>query len=292
MLVMLAAMGALTFALIAAVVMLIAAIVVTAVFAARTKKRRERGKKLGGLVAIPIVLYALSIPVLVFFAAAVFVPAFHAGVTTDYDDCSQAIVSHEPSELDRALEAPDLELSDDGVHSYRNLLRVAIEYGDEECARVLLEDAQEKGRPIDLDEPLAKYDSDGGPVSTEYAIVMATSTSYSSMNMVETLIEFGADVNVADEAGRTPLHHACEGACVNGVTDTGTFAIKDTNAAVDALLAAGADIEARDEGGRTPWDEYRGMVRDNVDDGKITYEEALEILEERAPTLEPDGQQG
>lgn len=44
------------------------ATVVSVVFAVRTPKRRERGKKLGPLLAVPLVLYAVSIPVLIYFA--------------------------------------------------------------------------------------------------------------------------------------------------------------------------------------------------------------------------------
>lgn len=53
-------------ALIAAVC-LIAAIGFTVYFAATASRRQEQGKTLGGWIAIPIVLYAVSIPYLLFF---------------------------------------------------------------------------------------------------------------------------------------------------------------------------------------------------------------------------------
>ncbi|MDY2777034.1 MAG: hypothetical protein SOU51_01460 [Collinsella sp.] len=44
------------------------ATVISVVFAVRAPRRRESGKKLGALLAIPIVLYAISVPVLIYFA--------------------------------------------------------------------------------------------------------------------------------------------------------------------------------------------------------------------------------
>lgn len=46
----------------------IAATVLSIVFACRTGTRRAQGKKLGGLLALPISLYVVSIPILVWFA--------------------------------------------------------------------------------------------------------------------------------------------------------------------------------------------------------------------------------
>lgn len=50
-----------------ALVALIAAIVVTVIFARRSEQRKAEGKTLGWKIAIPIVLYALSVPYLIFF---------------------------------------------------------------------------------------------------------------------------------------------------------------------------------------------------------------------------------
>ena len=57
----------------------VAATVVSIVFFLRRKRRAAEGKKLGWLVAIPIALYAVSIPVLIFLAV-VFLPG---GFTSD-----------------------------------------------------------------------------------------------------------------------------------------------------------------------------------------------------------------
>lgn len=61
-----------------AVGLFIIATVVSIVFAVRTPRRRERGKKLGALIAIPLVLYAVSIPLLVYFAVK-WIPLVMAG---------------------------------------------------------------------------------------------------------------------------------------------------------------------------------------------------------------------
>lgn len=61
-----------------AVGLFIIATVVSIFFAVRTPRRRERGKKLGALIAIPLVLYAVSIPLLVYFAVK-WIPLVMAG---------------------------------------------------------------------------------------------------------------------------------------------------------------------------------------------------------------------
>lgn len=69
---MLSVMGALTFVILGAVfvalLMFVAAVVVSIVFACGTKQRHEQGRKLHkGLLAIPIVLFVISVPILVWF---------------------------------------------------------------------------------------------------------------------------------------------------------------------------------------------------------------------------------
>jgi ankyrin repeat protein len=58
--------------------------------------------------------------------------------------------------------------------------------------------------------------------------------------MVEVLLIHGAEVNVQDNGGDTPLHDAAR----RGQKDI-----------VELLLAKGADTNARDNSGRTPADE-------------------------------------
>jgi len=57
--------------------------------------------------------------------------------------------------------------------------------------------------------------------------------------VTKVLIEAGADVNVTNDTGRTPLHYAAE----RGDVDT-----------VAVLLAGGAQADVRDQGGQTPLD--------------------------------------
>ena len=76
---LLTAMGLVLFSVfLGAVGLFLVATVVAIVFAVRTSKRRERGKKLGALIAIPIVLYAVSVPVLIYFAVK-WIPLVMAG---------------------------------------------------------------------------------------------------------------------------------------------------------------------------------------------------------------------
>lgn len=67
--VMLSVMGAVAFVILGmvalALAMFVAATVVSIVFACSAKARREQGKRLKGLAAVPIVLYAVSVPVLI-----------------------------------------------------------------------------------------------------------------------------------------------------------------------------------------------------------------------------------
>lgn len=285
---MLSIMGALLLVVVAAAVLFVVAVVVTIVFAARTRTRREQGKKLGGLVAIPIVLYAVSVPVLALFTVGVAAPALYSSATTDYSDCSNAIVTHDPDELAAALDAPDLDLDATGVHSQRNLLRVAIVYGDVECAQLVLQDAEAKGAPLDLNAPLEDYDSEGNPDGAEYALVMATSDSFSSLDMVKLLIAYGANPNVVGEDGETPLHHASAGECVERTASgISSFDLRDTDEAIDVLLEAGAGIAAENAAGETPWDVYTATLRYYVDKARIYQEEADEFLAARAQTLDP-----
>lgn len=206
-LVLLATMGFFALAFLVAVAMFIAAIVVTIVFVLRTPSRHQQGKKLGGLIAVPIVLFVLSLLVIIPITASVIIPAYQSSTTTNYNDCSNAVVSHDVDRLAQALDSSDLNLELEGQQSYRNLLRLAIIYGDAECAETILADAQEKDLAIDLNEPLIDYDIDGNVTDSEYALIMATSTHYSSPEMVNVLITYGADPSIQDETGLTPYDY-------------------------------------------------------------------------------------
>lgn len=287
-LMILAMMGAVTLAIIVAITLFIAATIISIVFAAQRKQRREQGKKLGALIALPIALYTVSIPLLIVFSAAIFIPFFQSSTTITYEDCSQAIISHDFEQLENCLDALELQLSSEGPASYQSLLYTALVYEDEDCVRTLLEDARANNQPIDLTQPLIKYDSDNNPKDDNYALCLATSTSFGSLQMIQMLLDYGAEVNSADEDGYTPLHNACDDMCTTAIaSDTSSASLDETDAAIDLLLTAGADINARNQLGETPWDLYCETIQRYVDDGVLTEKEASTHLAERAKTLKP-----
>ena len=144
-----------------------------------------------------------------------------------------------------------------------------------------------------MNEPLDDYDSEGERViESEYALISATSSDFSSLDMVRVLLEYGADVNVADACGRTPLHNACAGLCVDesGFVDKSDEAIpglSEVDEAIDMLVEAGADISTEDRNGMTPWDLYRSTVRSCVDAGVLSSGDAMRLLSECSATLQP-----
>lgn len=287
-LMILAMMGAVTLAIIVAITLFIAATIISIVFAAQRKQRREQGKKLGALIALPIVFYTVSIPLLIVFSAAIFIPFFQSSTTITYEDCSQAIISHDFEQLKNCLDAPELQLPSEGPASYQSLLYTALVYEDEDCVRTLLEDARANNQPIDLTQPLIKYDSDNNPKDDDYTLCLAASTSFGSLQMIQMLLDYGAEVNSANEDGYTPLHNACNDMCTTAIaSDTSSVSLDETDAAIDLLLTAGADIHARNQLGETPWDLYCETIQRYVDDGVLTEKEASAHLTERAKTLKP-----
>jgi hypothetical protein len=56
---------------------------------------------------------------------------------------------------------------------------------------------------------------------------------------VEMMLRAGADVNITNNAGRAPLHHAC--ALIHRMM-------------IRTVMSAGADINTRDNEGKTPWE--------------------------------------
>ena len=82
-LVLLATMGFFALAFLVAAAMFIAAIIVTIVFALRTPSRHRQGKKLGGLIAVPIVLFVLSLLVIIHITESVIIPTSQSSSTTN-----------------------------------------------------------------------------------------------------------------------------------------------------------------------------------------------------------------
>ena len=178
----------------------VAATVVSIVFFLRRKRRAAEGKKLGWLVAIPIALYVVSIPVLIFLAM-VFLPG---GFTSDYSSCVSAIASHDEDGLQRALESSDGSIALSGEGSYESLTWEALSYNDAVCLRAVLEHAEEQGRPVDLNRPIADPDNAD---EEECALLIAVQSPVVSCEVLRVLLEFGADPDCssASGSGTTPL---------------------------------------------------------------------------------------
>lgn len=289
-----------------ALALFFAAVVVSIVFAARTKARHARGKKLGGLIAIPIVLFALSVPVLVWFTASFLVPLAHEAATSDYDDCSTAVTTHDSSLLGEHLAVVGAALPLEGPQSWESLLRISVEYGDADCARVVLDEARAQDVPLDIDAPLADYDVDGRPFDETPALLLAVGDEYSSPDMVEALLEHGADPNVTlgvsgtrpgssgewgIDSQATPLHLACAGVggswrFADAGFDDGRL-LSETDEVVDLLVGHGASLGVRDGKGRTPWEVYRGLIGDMQETGSLSAAQTRDILAARARVLKP-----
>ncbi|WP_080799437.1 hypothetical protein [Arabiibacter massiliensis] len=284
--VMLSVMGALAFVILGAVAIALAAFIaataVSIVFACRTKSRHEQGKKLKGLLAIPIVLYAISIPVLVWFAVAWVIPLATDVEGDEFPDFTRAVSQHDPEALQGCFDAHAFEFPAEGDESLPSLLEAAITYDDAACAQLVLEVAGARGMPIDVNEPLPSYTLKGEPYAAEYALVRAAGPDFRSARMIEVLLEAGADPNASslrDLEGSHPLHLVCGGASLFGMTeDTAERVLGEVDGAIDALLAHGADPAALNAEGRTPGECYRAWIDGLVDDGLITCDRADQAI--------------
>jgi ankyrin repeat protein len=69
------------------------------------------------------------------------------------------------------------------------------------------------------------------------------------MDMTSYLLKKGADINAADDKGRTALHHAM---LMHAVWSDGKSVVSKRKPILELLLANGATLEARDKEGNTP----------------------------------------
>ena len=249
----------------------VAATVASIVFFLRRKRRAAEGKKLGWLVAIPIALYVVSIPVLIFLAA-VFLPG---GFTSDYSSCVSAIASHDEDGLQRALESSDGSIALSGEGSYESLTWEALSYNDAVCLRAVLEHAEEQGRPVDLNRPIADPDN----ADEEGALLIAVQSPVVSCEVLRVLLEFGADPDCssASGSGTTPLHWVARG--LWSPDSSNAHARVDYMVEVAALLVdAGARTDVPDSQGLVPRDYFERYLEGLVEDGEISAEEQSEAL--------------
>lgn len=283
-----------------AAVAFIGATIISIVFAAGTKKRRAEGRKLGGLIAVPIVLYVVSIPILVWFGATFVFPIVDDQLNVRYDDCRDAVVGHEPAELQDCLQTLTAPLPSEGKGSWESLLRLAVEYGDDECVQVIFDQAERQQVSLDVDDSLPGYDSEGELTDATPPLLLALGFDYSTSDMIRVLLDEGADPNitVGEDAvsrldvleGETPLHLACQGVArayiyVDDDERDALQLLEETDEVIDLLLASGADPSAVDGKGRTPWDVYVARVESFVEEGELTEDEAAAILAAREPSL-------
>lgn len=250
----------------------VAATVASIVFFLRRKRRAAEGKKLGWLVAIPIALYVVSIPVLIFLAA-VFLPG---GFTSDYSSCVSAIASHDEDGLQDALESSKGSLASSGENSYEGLVWEALSYNDAVCLRAVLEHAEEQGRPVDLNRPIADHDNAD---EEECALLIAVQSPVVSCEVLRVLLEFGADPDCssASGSGTTPLHWVARG--LWSPDSSNAHARVDYTVEVAALLVdAGARTDVPDSQGLVPRDYFERYLEGLVEDGEISAEEQSEAL--------------
>lgn len=250
----------------------VAATVVSIVFFLRRKRRAAEGKKLGWFVAIPIALYAASIPVLIFLAVA-FLPG---GFTSDYSSCVSAIASHDEDGLQDALASSKGSLASSGENSYEGLVWEALSYNDAVCLRAVLEHAEEQGRPVDLNRPIADPDNAD---EEECALLIAVQSPVVSCEVLRVLLEFGADpgCSSASGSGTTPLHWVARG--LWSPDSSNTHARVDYTVEVAALLVdAGARTDVPDSQGLVPRDYFERYLEGLVEDGEISAEEQSEAL--------------
>lgn len=76
-----------------------------------------------------------------------------------------------------------------------------------------------------------------------------------NIECIQILIASGADINASDNAGRTPLMHAL---------DMGVDMAEDASEGINALLDAGADIFITNSEGRGAYDIVCDASRDNI----------------------------
>lgn len=261
------AMGAAVFiAFMGALGLFLAAVALTIVFAVRTPRRRASGKKLGPLIAIPIVLYGISVPVLALSLTQVIVPAVVDYATEGYNDACEAVRRDDPDQLAHCLAAATFAFDKAQGDTPQNLLALAFEYRSTRCVGPLLDRLDELGNPIDVNAPLDRTDVSGDVYRSQYPLLWVCEQGGAELQAAQALVERGADINIQDDAtGWTPLMWACSGAFSGhwdaDAADAGTLLAR-TEDAVDQMLAWGADPCLANADGGTAWTLFEAYVAD------------------------------
>lgn len=236
----------------------IAAVIITIVFAVGTKRRKAEGRKLGALVAIPVILYVISIPVLLFSTVTVIVPTVVSSVTLDYDDAAEAVRTGDTNRLIACLDSLSFSFDAEQGDTPEDLLYIAITYERSESVDVLLDWLEEHDTPIDLNSPIPRY----GTTDDFWQPIIEASDTHASMDVVTVLAEHGADVNAIEpETGWTPLMYACFGEFDRALFNDGyEDRLSNTEDAIDVLLNHGANPSIVAKDGTTSWELYEQYV--------------------------------
>lgn len=252
----------------------VAATILSVVFFLRRKRRAAQGERLGWLVAIPIVLYAISIPILVFLAI-VFFPGWNS--SSNFGSCMNAIVSHDEDGLQNALESSEGSIALSGEGSYEALVWEAVSYNDAECLRAVLSYADSQGFAVDLNKPISDPDRAG---EEEYAFLAAVQNPVVSCELLHVLLEFGADpgCSSATGSGTTPLHWVARGLW-NPDSSSAPARINYTVDVIALLVDAGAPIGTLDSQGLVPRDYFEQYLSDLVQNEEISEEDMTKALD-------------
>lgn len=266
------------------------AVVLTIVFAVRTPRRRAAGKKLGPLIAIPVVLYIISVPVLVLSLTQVIVPAAVDYTTASYADACDAVRHDNPDELERCLMATTFRFDEERGDTPENLLALAFEYRAARVVGPLLDMLDKLGHPIDVNAPLDRTDAEGDAWRSQYPLLWVCEEGNAELEAVQALVERGADINVCDDAtGWTPLMWACSGA-FEGYWDAykgdDAARLAQTEEAIDCLLDMGADPSIVSVEGDTAWSLFEVYVGDRTI-GDLSEDAAVEALSTYESRLNP-----
>jgi len=174
----------------------------------------------------------------------------------------------------------DQQLLNGGLLVWDWMASVAVSAGNVETVQFFLDqglpfsdplhDAAHRGRPEVarlLVEGVKQLDISARSEKWNDMTAMDLAAKYGNVNMIEQLLDYGAEVDCVAEDGMQPIHHAAEcgeadavvclvqkGADVDAKSDYGLTPIhlatcEDNYSALEALIAMGGDVNATDNDG-------------------------------------------